>query len=259
MTGPATDTQRFWDRAAAGYDAAHDLETEGVPLRLRMDVVLRVLGSSPGRVLDCGMGPGRLLVELEQRGWDAAGIDLSGEMVELARSRLAQRDELLQQASVESLPFPAASFDAAVATGVLEYVEDLPRGLAEVARVLRPGGIFVVGAPNTRALSTVWRHRIVYSALRAAKALVRFGRPVPLPRPGLVSPQRLRSLLAAQGLDIEHVEYLVLVPGAVHALAPSLARRLARRLQGLGSPLGPLLGGQLVAVARKRADGEGEG
>lgn len=258
MTTPATDTERFWDRAAADYDAAHDVEA-GTPLRLRMDVVLRLLGSRPGSVLDCGMGPGRLLVELERRGWTVSGVDLSGEMVELAQSRLPQSDERLQQGSIESIPFPAESFDAAVATGVLEYVDDLPRALGEVARVLRPGGVLIVGAPNTRALSTLWRHRVVYSGMRAIKTLVRFGQPVPLRRPGLVSPRRLRSLLAAAGLQIEWVEHLVLVPAPVQALAPSPARRLAERLQRVGPPLGSLLGGQLVAVARKAPNAEHDG
>lgn len=255
MTTPATDTERFWDRAAAAYDAAHDVEA-GTPLRLRMDVVIRLLGSRPGSVLDCGMGPGRLLVELERRGWTVSGVDLSGEMVERARSRLPQSDERLRQGSIESIPFPAESFDAAVATGVLEYVDDLPRALSEVARVLRPGGVLVVGAPNTRALGTLWRHRLVYSGVRAIKTLIRFGRPVPLRRPGLVSPGRLRALLAAAGLQIEQVEHVVLVPAPVHTLAPSIARRLADRLQRLGPPLGPLLGGQLVAVARKAPNGK---
>lgn len=251
MAASGSETESFWDSEAGGYDAAHDrAEAIRNPLWIRMNVVLRLLGPRPGSVIDCGMGPGRLLVELAQRGWSVAGVDLSGEMVELARSRLPQSVDRLRHGSIESLPFPAESFDAAVATGVLEYVEDLPRALSEVARVLCPGGIFIVGAPNTRALRTIWRHRVVYAAVRAAKALVRFGKPVPLTRPGLVSPSRLRSLLAAAGFEVEQVEHLVLAPAALHALAPPLAPRLARRL-GRNASLGALLGGQLVAAARK--------
>ena len=247
---PATDTERFWDEAAAGYDAAHDLDQAGTPLRRRMDVVLRLLGAPPGSVVDCGMGPGRLLVELERRRWCVAGVDLSGEMVELARARLRRSAERLQHGSIESLPFQDGEFDAAVATGVLEYVKDLPRALSEVARVLRPGGVFVVGAPNTRGLRTVWRHRVVYSSARAAKAVARFGGPVPLPRPGLVSPTRLRSLLAAATLDVEHVEHLILVPRPLDVLAPAGGRQLIERLQQ--PPFGWVLGSQLVVLARKR-------
>jgi SAM-dependent methyltransferase len=252
VTGPTSETERFWDCGAEDYDAAHDREGS-VPnaLWIRMAVVLRLLGTDPGAVLDCGMGPGRLLTELERRGWSLAGVDLSSEMVALARDRLPQAAGELLQGTIESLPFPSESFDAAVATGVLEYVEDVPRALGEVARVLRPGGVFVVGMPNTRAIRTLWRHRVVYAVVRAVKGRLRFGRPAPLPRPGRLSLRRLEGLLAATGLEVEHVEFITLVPAPLHVLAPSLAARIARRLERLSPHLKSLLGPQLVAVARK--------
>lgn len=250
MTAPASDTERFWDHEAQGYDAAHDRDTSSrSPLWIRVAVVLRLLGSRPGSVLDCGMGPGRLLFELERRGWSIAGVDISGEMVARARARLPQAADRLLRGSVESLPFPSESFDAAVATGVLEYVEDVPRALGEVARVLRPGGVFIVSMPNTRSLGTFWRHRVVYAATRAVKARLRFGRPVPLPRPGRLSLRRLEQLLAASGLEVEGVEYITLLPGPLHAVFRSVAAGAGTRLDG--PRLGPLLAGHLVAAARK--------
>ena len=249
---PATDTESFWDREAEGYDAAHG-EDDAVSnaLWIRMAAVLRLLAPAPdqGRVLDCGMGPGRLLLELERRGWTVAGIDLSGEMVARARLRLPQSAERLIQGTLESLPFPSESFDAAVATGVLEYVEDVPRALAEVSRVLRPGGLFVVGAPNTQSLRTFWRHRVVYAVARTLKARLRFGRPVPLPRPGLLSRANLEAQLAAAGLDVEQVEYIALVVAPLRMRFPSMSRRTAAWLGG--SLLGPLFGTPLVVAARK--------
>jgi ubiquinone/menaquinone biosynthesis C-methylase UbiE len=248
VTAPATDTERFWDGEAEGYDAAHDRDTSGRnPLRIRMAVVMRLLGPQPRRVLDCGMGPGRLLFELERLGWEIAGIDVSGEMVALARDRLQTGADRLRQGSIESLPFETGSFDAAVATGVLEYVEDVPRALAEVERILRPGGLFVIGMPNTQALGTLWRHRVVYPLVRAIKRRLRFGRPVPLQRAGWLSLSRLDKLLAAAELELERVEYIVLLPALLHSLSPSLAASVAKRLEALG----PVLGTHLVAVARK--------
>lgn len=246
MTSPATDTERFWDHEAQGYDDAHDRDASSrSPLWIRMAVVLRLLGSERVSVLDCGMGPGRLLLELERRGCTIAGVDISSEMVARARARLPLAADRLLRGSVESLPFPSESFDATVATGVLEYVEDVPRALGEVARVLRTGGVFVVSMPNTRAVGTFWRHRVVYSATRAVKARLRFGRPVPLPRPGRLSLRRMEMLLAASGLEVERVEYITLLPGPFRG-----------RWTRLGGPrLAPLIAGHLVAVARKAGSG----
>lgn len=241
MTGSSLGAGEFFDGEAERYDAAHDRGgSVGNALLRRMTVVIGLLGPRPGKVLDCGMGPGRLLVELERRGWSVGGIDISEEMVARARSRLPQAAESLVQGTVESLPFPVESFDAAVATGVLEYVEDVPRALGEVARVLRPGGVFVVSTPNTSAAPTLWRQRVVYPVARIVKPLLRSGRPVPLRRPGLLSLARLAELLAAAGLEVDRVEYLGFP---------------VRWLEGADGWLGRALGLQLVVAARKAADG----
>lgn len=256
MTEGRPEAGRFFDGEAGRYDAAHDgADSAGYALRGRIAVVLRLLGPRPGSVLDCGMGPGRLLAELERRGWSVGGIDISGEMVALARSRLPEAAGSLLEGTIESLPFPSESFAAAVATGVLEYVEDVPRTLDEVARVLRPGGLFVVSTPNTRAVGTLWRQRVVYPAARVVKPLLRIGRPVPLRRPGLLSAGRLEELLAAAGLDVERVEYcgFFVLP---ERLSRSLAIRVAERIEGRGPRLRRLLGQQLVVAARKAAHGD---
>lgn len=254
MTEPTADTGSFFDREAERYDALHDHEDSvGHALRTRIEVVLRLLGPGPGDVLDGGMGPGRLLAELDQRGWSVSGVDVSSEMVSAARVRLPGAAERLVQAPLESLPFESEGFDAAVATGVLEYVDDVPRTLAEVLRVLRPGGLFVVSMPNTHAVRTVWRHRVVYPAVRTAKKVLRLERRVPLHRPGLLSLQRLRELLDAAGFEFERVEYIgfLVVPAPFDRLFPSLAVRAASRLEGLGPRSGRLLGAHLVVAARK--------
>lgn len=253
MTEQATDPGSFFDQGAERYDAAHDRgSTEANPLRVRMAVVSRLLGPNPGRVIDCGMGPGRLLVELERRGWSVAGVDVSGEMVARARERLPKAAGQLLQASVESLPFASESFDAAVSTGVLEYVESVPRALAEVVRVLRPGGLLVVGMPNPRALHTVWRHRVLYPAVRAIKARLEIGLPMPLHRPGLLSLRRFEEIAGYAGLEVERIEYIALpIPAPLRRVLPSRAAPIVTRLDAVGPRLGPLFGAQFVVAARK--------
>ena len=254
MTDPAPEAGRFFDREAGLYDAAHDREDPRTsPLHVRMAAVLRLLGSRPATVLDCGMGPGRLLVKLDAHGWSVAGVDASAEMVERARARLPALADRLVQASVERLPFADETFDAAVCTGVLEYVADVPGALAEVARVLRPGGRFVVSMPNMHSPRTLWRHRVVYPSVRALKARLRFGRPVPLVRPGAVTLSRLEHALESAGLKVERVEYLaLLVPSPLRRHVPDLGAAVARWVAGRGRRAGSLLATQFVVAARKR-------
>lgn len=107
--------------------------------------VLNALDVRPGeRVLDIGSGPGLLAEALAAivgaRG-SVCGIDTSEPMLEMARRRCdAQPQARFEQADAAKLPYPDASFDAAVSTQVYEYVEDMPRALSELFRVLRPGG-----------------------------------------------------------------------------------------------------------------------
>jgi arsenite methyltransferase len=111
--------------------------------------VLRALNLSAGeRVLDIGSGPGLLAQEMaiavgpNGRVW---GLDASEAMIAMASDRCAgQPWAVFRTADATALPYPADSFDAAVSTQVYEYVPDIPAALAELHRVLRPGGRAVI-------------------------------------------------------------------------------------------------------------------
>ncbi|RNM15070.1 class I SAM-dependent methyltransferase [Nocardioides pocheonensis] len=92
------------------------------------------------RALDVGCGPGALTARLVQRlGVDrVAAIDPSAPFVEAARTRFPGLD--VRRGSAEDLPFGDGAFDAALAQLVVHFMEDPVRGLAEMARVTRPGG-----------------------------------------------------------------------------------------------------------------------
>lgn len=247
------DAGAFFDERAEGYDLAYDARgADGYALRSRMAAVLRLLGSGPGDILDAGMGPGRLLAELAERGWNVSGIDASREMVDAARRRLPDSAELLLEGEIEALPFPDASFDAFVATGVLEYAE-LETALREAGRVLRPGGLAVVSYPNPRAWYGVWKTRAWYPAVRAAKRIAR--RPaLALPHGSrLVPPNSFRSLLSRAGLECfrsEHTSYLA-IPSPVDRLVPRATERLGLALDRRGERFAPLLATQVVYAARR--------
>jgi ArsR family transcriptional regulator len=98
-------------------------------------------------LLDIGTGTGRMLELFGARVQQAVGVDLSREMLAVARVNLERaglRNGSVRQADMYQLPFPGGSFDAVVIHQVLHYAERPPAAIAEAARVLRPGGRLLV-------------------------------------------------------------------------------------------------------------------
>jgi SAM-dependent methyltransferase len=107
----------------------------------------------PGRVLDAGCGTGEFAERLARElGAEVVALDLSARMVALT----AQRGVEAHLGDVQALPFADGEFDVVVANWLLYHVEDLDRGLSELARVLRPGGALVAGTQARGHLGNVW-------------------------------------------------------------------------------------------------------
>ena len=111
----------------------------------RRRIVREAILAQPGeRILDIGCGPGFYVSEfLEQVGADGhvTGLDASEQMLAAAEERCREYDNAqFKRADAKSLPVEDASFDAALCVQVLEYVPDVDAALAEMHRVLRPGG-----------------------------------------------------------------------------------------------------------------------
>jgi SAM-dependent methyltransferase len=108
-------------------------------------------------VLEVGCGDGNIWRENLDRippGWRLTLTDFSPGMVDAARAALGERAEY-GVADVQNLPFGDESFDAVIANHMLFHVENRPRALAEISRVLRPGGTFrstVIGLEHIREL-----------------------------------------------------------------------------------------------------------
>ena len=255
----ATQNLSFFDAEAALYDSAYDAATPaGHALRARLAVILAAIGERPGEVLDVGMGPGRLCAELARRGWAVSGVDRSGEMVARARARLPEAAERLIVGDITKLPYPAESFDAVVASGVIEYAEDRPAAIAELARVLRPGGRAVVTLPNVGALYVNWHRSVVHPGMRLLKRFRADGRPAPVRRRRPPHRGRFVAILEAAGLGVEGIRYTnyFALPWPLDALFPRLAIRLAERLERRPPALAPAVATQLVAACSKAAPGE---
>jgi ArsR family transcriptional regulator len=139
---------------AARWDQIRSLHVDdGVVERVLLDC----LGNEPiGDLLDIGTGTGRVLELLADRIETGTGIDLSREMLAVARARL-ERGGLshcsLRQGDMYQLPWPEGSFDAVTIHQVLHYAEDPAQAILEAARVLRPGGrvVIVDFAPHDQA------------------------------------------------------------------------------------------------------------
>ncbi len=101
---------------------------------------------APKAILDVGCGTGRLLRAAHQRFPSARleGVDAAEGMVEEARRAAGDAPVHFQQAFAEALPFPDASFDVVVSTLTFHHWSDQRRGVAEVARVLAPGGRWII-------------------------------------------------------------------------------------------------------------------
>jgi SAM-dependent methyltransferase len=113
-------------------------QTEGPdPRELAFEAVAEV---APSRVLEVGGGPGELAARVSSElSCDVTMLDVSPRMVELA----VERGVDARVGDVQELPFDDESFDCTLAAWMLFHVPDLDRGVAELARVLRPGGRLV--------------------------------------------------------------------------------------------------------------------
>jgi SAM-dependent methyltransferase len=106
----------------------------------REEAIRAVVECAPRRVLEVGGGEGEMALRiLEESECELAFVDQSERMVEIARGKGIDA----QVADAQDLPFDDESFDCVLAAWMLYHVADVPRGLAEIARVLRPGGRLV--------------------------------------------------------------------------------------------------------------------
>jgi demethylmenaquinone methyltransferase/2-methoxy-6-polyprenyl-1,4-benzoquinol methylase len=127
----------MFDRISPVYDAMNRTMTMGLDQRWRRATVAAVV--QPGdRVLDACCGTGDLAVAARRAGATVTGLDFSEQMLERARRKSSEIGWV--QGDAQQLPFEDGSFDAATVGFGVRNLDDLERGLAELRRVLRPGG-----------------------------------------------------------------------------------------------------------------------
>jgi SAM-dependent methyltransferase len=112
---------------------------------LRREFALEALGP-PSRVLDLGCGAGWFAGELAAAGFDVVGVEVAQEPLRRARERFGELEFL--RVGERELPFASGSFDGVWLGEVLEHVQDGIGLLAELARVLVPGGRLALSTPD---------------------------------------------------------------------------------------------------------------
>jgi 2-polyprenyl-6-hydroxyphenyl methylase/3-demethylubiquinone-9 3-methyltransferase len=199
MTRPANDLEmydthadRWWAEDTAWLRTLHNM----VPARLRFFDPL--VGGWPGRtVLDLGCGGGFMAEAMAEKGARVTGVDPAKAALEAARRHAAAAGLAIDyvEGVGEALPLPDAAFDIVVSCDSLEHVSDLGQVLDEVARVLKPGGLFLFDTINKNPLASFV---VVTMGERVLRLLPRGTHDPAL----FIRPGDLRRMLEARGLVV---------------------------------------------------------
>jgi ubiquinone/menaquinone biosynthesis C-methylase UbiE len=146
-----------FDRAASYYDRTRSIADAS--MRQLIPLLVAEL-SGRARVLEVGIGTGRFALPLAREGVPITGIDISREMLARLRENADGSPPPLVVADATRLPFRAGTFDAAIAAHVLHLVPGWREAVAEIVRVLEPGGL-LVATRGSRTIDAGW-----WSALR---------------------------------------------------------------------------------------------
>jgi demethylmenaquinone methyltransferase / 2-methoxy-6-polyprenyl-1,4-benzoquinol methylase len=151
LTRKGEDIRNMFGAIAPRYDFLNRLLSLGIDRRWRKVAVGMIRCPEGGRVLDVATGTGDVALEIASRSpasVKVTGIDFCREMVDLGRVKVADSPYAgrisLEVAPCEEIPFADDTFDAATIAFGIRNVVDRKQGLAEMHRVLKPGGIMVI-------------------------------------------------------------------------------------------------------------------
>ncbi|MGB7786414.1 MAG: bifunctional demethylmenaquinone methyltransferase/2-methoxy-6-polyprenyl-1,4-benzoquinol methylase UbiE [Salinimicrobium sp.] len=141
--------EKMFDTISDNYDGLNRVISFGIDVKWRKKLINMVAKTNPDAVLDIATGTGDLAISLVDTGAsEVIGLDLSEGMLSVGRKKIKEKNlqEKIKmvQGDSEDLPFENDHFDAiTVAFGVRNF-ENLEKGLEEIRRVLKPGGIFAI-------------------------------------------------------------------------------------------------------------------
>ena len=191
------------------------------------------------RVLEAGCGAGRWLRFMTDRGYQMVGLEYKGETVDMVKRTWPDLDVI--QGDCEASPFPADSFDGVLSFGVVEHwMEGPEKPLADIFRVLKPGGVAFISVPcqNTirRFKKVLWVDEILGAPRAIAKRILR-SKKMPLSRldrryrfhmfPALgeffeyrLTPEEFLGVIRAAGFEVLTHQPVATFDGIYHDLNP---------------------------------------
>jgi SAM-dependent methyltransferase len=238
-TAPAPTTQEYYDRFAAGYETERHHGYHRLIDELELGLIRRYGAGKD--VFEAGCGTGLLLREAAAVARSALGLDLSRGMLGPARARGLR----VVQGSLTDVPLASASVDLVYSMKVLAHVPDIRRAVAELARLVRPGGHLLLEFYNPLSLRYLAKRLGGPGAIAAgtteSDVYTRYD-----------TLARARDYLPS-GVDLIGVRGVRVVTPSSHVFAmPRLGRLFswAERL-ACDAPLLRGLGGFLILIARK--------
>ena len=181
---------------------------------VRRDRVLELLPKQLGRVLDVGCGPGVMTEVVLERSGVFDGVDLSPEMISEAKEKFGHLPNVrFSVGHIESIEANDNTYDQLICMAVIEYLKTPDQALAEMARVLKPGGVAIITMPKRWHVS-----RVTVAAtkpVRALAALLGAATADHLPRLRL-QPQELDDAARRAGLTYEGGSQYHFTPVLIH-------------------------------------------
>jgi demethylmenaquinone methyltransferase/2-methoxy-6-polyprenyl-1,4-benzoquinol methylase len=147
--GKKEQVTQIFDNISGNYDDLNRVISLGIDVKWRKKVVALVAEKNPENILDIATGTGDLAILMTSTSAKKiVGLDLSVGMLEVGKKKIATQNlsdkiEMVVGDS-ENIPFPDNYFDAITVSFGIRNFETLEKGLAEIYRVLKPGGIFVI-------------------------------------------------------------------------------------------------------------------
>ena len=138
----------IFDKSASDYDAWYTDKKGSFVGKVETELAFNMMEIKKGmKILDVGCGTGNFSVKLAKKGCSVTGIDVSDEMLSIARKKASDLnlDIELMNMNVNNLSFDDNTFDGIISMTAFEFIEDAPKALKELLRVVKKGGQVLIG------------------------------------------------------------------------------------------------------------------
>lgn len=165
---------------------------------------LRRIGElrAPGRLLDLGCSYGAFMVLAESTGWNTSGVELSESTAKFARE---ERHLDVFTGTVEQAAYPDGHFDVITLWDVIEHFDDPAATLAEINRIMAPGGLLFVFTINQKSLLTAVGHLLYQLSLKRWKHLMALF--YDIHHNFFFSPRTITRFLKKSGFEVEDIQF----------------------------------------------------